>query len=77
MLDLLYVYVKTVAQSPHAEASLGAVAFAESSSFPVPRGALNRFGEPLREAMKGSFTALPGGFAALVVVGFIIAVRAF
>jgi membrane protein YqaA with SNARE-associated domain len=36
MLDSLYARVKALAQSPHAEASLAAVAFAESSFFPIP-----------------------------------------
>jgi len=193
MFDSLYIRIKTLAQSPHAEASLAAVAFAESSFFPVPpdvllapmalaqpgrawrfalvatvasvlggmlgyaigavlydslgqwlvnlygygakmdglkqtyaqwgwlvilvkgvtpipyklvtitsgllgynfplfvvlsaltrgarfflvAGALNWFGEPLREAMERNFGAVLGGFAALVVVGFIIAVKVF
>ena len=193
MFDSLYIRIKTLAQSPHAEASLAAVAFAESSFFPVPpdvllapmalarpgrawrfalvatvasvlggmlgygigavlydslgqwlvnlygygakmealkqtyaqwgwlvilvkgvtpipyklvtitsgllgynfplfvvlsaltrgarfflvAGALNWFGEPLREAMERNFAAVLGGFAALVVVGFVIAVKVF
>jgi len=193
MFDSLYIRIKTLAQSPHAEASLAAVAFAESSFFPVPpdvllapmalaqpgrawrfalvatvasvlggmlgyaigavlydslgqwlvnlygygakmdglkqtyaqwgwlvilvkgvtpipyklvtitsgllgynfplfvvlsaltrgarfflvAGALNWFGEPLREAMERHFAAVLGGFAALVVVGFVIAVKVF
>jgi membrane protein YqaA with SNARE-associated domain len=40
-------------------------------------GALNRFGEPLRQAMERNSAAVLGGFAALVVVGFIIAIRMF
>src|SRR5271165_5984538 len=36
MADTLYARVKALAQSPHAEASLAAVAFAESSFFPIP-----------------------------------------
>ena len=36
MFDSLYARVKALAQSPHAEASLAAVAFAESSFFPIP-----------------------------------------
>jgi membrane protein YqaA with SNARE-associated domain len=193
MLDTLYARVKALAQSPHAEASLAAVAFAESSFFPIPpdvllapmalaeprrawrfaliatvasviggmfgyaigallydtlgqwlinlygygakmdalkatyaewgwlvilvkgatpipyklvtitsgvlaynfplfvalsvitRGArfflvaaaLNWFGEPLRNAMERNFAAVLGGFAALVIVGFIVAVKVF
>jgi membrane protein YqaA with SNARE-associated domain len=193
MLDTLYDRVKALAQSPHAEASLAAVAFAESSFFPIPpdvllapmalaeprrawrfaliatvasviggilgyaigallydtlgqwlinlygysakmdalrqtyaewgwlvilvkgvtpipyklvtitsgvlaynfplfvalsvvtrgarfflvAGALNWFGEPLRHAMERNFAAVLGGFAALVIVGFIVAVKVF
>jgi membrane protein YqaA with SNARE-associated domain len=40
-------------------------------------GALNWFGEPLRQAMERNSAAVLGGFAALVVVGFIIAIRMF
>jgi membrane protein YqaA with SNARE-associated domain len=40
-------------------------------------GALNWFGEPLRQAMERNFAAVLGGFAALVVAGFIIAVKVF
>jgi membrane protein YqaA with SNARE-associated domain len=36
MLDSLYARIKALAQSRHAEASLAAVAFAESSFFPIP-----------------------------------------
>ena len=36
MLDSLYSRVKSLAESPHAERALAAVAFAESSFFPVP-----------------------------------------
>ena len=36
MLDSLYARVQTLARSRHAEASLAAVAFAESSFFPIP-----------------------------------------
>ena len=40
-------------------------------------GALNWFGEPLRHAMERNFAAVLGGFAALVIVGFIVAVKVF
>ena len=40
-------------------------------------GALQWFGEPLRAAMERNFVAVLGGFAALVVAGFIIAVKVF
>ncbi len=36
MFDTLYARVKALAESRHAEASLAAVAFAESSFFPIP-----------------------------------------
>ena len=40
-------------------------------------GALNWFGEPLRRAMERNFAAVLAGFAALVVAGFAIALKAF
>jgi membrane protein YqaA with SNARE-associated domain len=40
-------------------------------------GALNWFGEPLRAAMERNFVAVLGGFAALVIAGFVIAVKVF
>ncbi len=40
-------------------------------------GALHWFGEPLRAAMERNFAAVLGGFAALVVAGFVIAVKVF
>jgi len=40
-------------------------------------GALSWFGEPLRKAMEQNFAAVLGGFAALVVAGFIIAIKVF
>jgi membrane protein YqaA with SNARE-associated domain len=40
-------------------------------------GALRWFGEPLREAMERNFAAALGGFAALVIAGFIIAIKVF
>ncbi len=40
-------------------------------------GALNWFGEPLRAAMERNFAAVLAGFAALVLAGFVIAVRVF
>ena len=39
-------------------------------------GALNWFGDPLREAMERNFAVFVGAFAALIVVGFVIALRA-
>ncbi len=40
-------------------------------------GALNWFGDPLRAAMERNFAAVLAGFAALVLAGFVIAVRVF
>ena len=40
-------------------------------------GALHWFGEPLRTAMERNFAAVLGAFVALVVVGFVIAIRVF
>ena len=39
------------------------------------RGGLRWFGEPLRAAMERNFAAVLGGFAALVMVGFVIAIE--
>jgi membrane protein YqaA with SNARE-associated domain len=40
-------------------------------------GALHWFGEPLRTAMERNFAAVLGGFAALVIAGFVIAIKVF
>ena len=40
-------------------------------------GAFQWFGEPLREAMERNFAAVLGGFLALVVAGFVIAIKVF
>ena len=40
-------------------------------------GALHWLGEPFRKAMERHFAAMLGGFVALVVAGFIIAVKVF
>ncbi len=40
-------------------------------------GALRWLGEPLRAAMKRNFAAVLGGFAALVVAGFVVAIKVF
>jgi membrane protein YqaA with SNARE-associated domain len=45
--------------------------------FALVAGALKVFGEPLRQAMERNFAAVLGGFAALVVAGFIIAIKVF
>ncbi len=52
-------------------------ALTRGARFFLVAGALNWFGEPLREAMERNFGAVLGGFAALVVVGFVIAVKVF
>ena len=40
-------------------------------------GAFQYFGEPLRKAMERNFAAVLGGFLALVVAGFVIAIKVF
>ncbi len=40
-------------------------------------GALHWFGEPVRNAMERNFVAVLGGFAALVIAGFVIAIKVF
>ena len=40
-------------------------------------GILHWFGDPLRAAMERNFAAVLGGFAALIVVGVVIAVKVF
>ena len=40
-------------------------------------GALHWFGEPVRAAMEKNFAAVLGGFALLVVLGFVVAVKIF
>jgi membrane protein YqaA with SNARE-associated domain len=40
-------------------------------------GALSWLGEPLRKAMEQNFAAVLGGFVALVVAGFIVAIKVF
>jgi membrane protein YqaA with SNARE-associated domain len=40
-------------------------------------GALRWLGEPLRAAMERNFAAVLGGFAALVVAGFVVAIKVF
>jgi membrane protein YqaA with SNARE-associated domain len=40
-------------------------------------GALTWFGAPLRNAMERNFAAVLGGFAALVIAGFVIAIKVF
>ena len=45
--------------------------------FFIVAGALHWFGEPLRLAMERNFAAVLGGFAALIVAGFVIAIKVF
>ena len=52
-------------------------AITRGARFFLVAGALNLFGEPLRHAMERNFAAVLGGFAVLVVVGFVLAVRVF
>ncbi len=40
-------------------------------------GALHWFGEPLRAAIERNFAAVLGGFAVLVVAGFVVAIKVF
>ena len=40
-------------------------------------GALHWFGEPLRNAMERNFAAVLGAFVAMVVAGFVIAIKVF
>ncbi len=40
-------------------------------------GALHWFGEPLRNAMERNFAVVLGGFAALVIAGFVVAIKVF
>ena len=52
-------------------------AVTRGARFFLVAGLLNWFGEPLRGAMERNFAAVLGGFAALVVAGFIIAIKVF
>ena len=45
--------------------------------FFIVAGVLRWLGDPLREAMERNFAAVLGGFVALVVVGFVIAIKVF
>ena len=40
-------------------------------------GMLNWFGEPVRQALERNFVAVLGAFAALVAVGFVVAIKVF
>ncbi len=52
-------------------------ALTRGARFFLVAGAINRFGEPLRAAMERNFAAVLGGFAALVLAGFVIAIKVF
>jgi membrane protein YqaA with SNARE-associated domain len=52
-------------------------AVTRGARFFLVAGALSWFGEPLRKAMEQNFAAVLGAFAALVVAGFIIAIKVF
>jgi membrane protein YqaA with SNARE-associated domain len=52
-------------------------AVTRGARFFLVAGLLNWFGEPVRGAMERNFAAVLGGFAALVVAGFIIAIKVF
>jgi membrane protein YqaA with SNARE-associated domain len=52
-------------------------ALTRGARFFLVAGAISRFGEPLRAAMERNFAAVLGGFAALVLAGFVIAIKVF
>ena len=52
-------------------------ALTRGARFFLVAGAVRQWGEPLRTAMQRNFAAVLGGFAALLVAGFIIAVKVF
>ncbi|HXZ14778.1 MAG TPA: YqaA family protein [Roseiarcus sp.] len=52
-------------------------ALTRGARFFLVAGALNWFGDPVRRAMEHNFAAVLGGFAALVIVGFVVALRVF
>ena len=52
-------------------------ALTRGARFFLVAGALHWFGEPLRDAMERNFAAVLGGFAALVVAGFVVAIKVF
>ena len=74
MLDTLYDRVKALAQSPHAEASLAAVAFAESSFFPIPPDVLLA---PMALAHPRRAWRFAPIATVCSVAGFIVAVKVF
>jgi membrane protein YqaA with SNARE-associated domain len=52
-------------------------ALTRGARFFMVAGALRWFGEPLRAAMERNFAAVLGAFAALVVAGFVVAIKVF
>jgi membrane protein YqaA with SNARE-associated domain len=56
---------------------VGLSVLTRGARFFMVAGALHWFGEPLRAAMERNFAAVLGGFAALVVAGFVIAIKVF
>jgi membrane protein YqaA with SNARE-associated domain len=52
-------------------------ALTRGARFFLVAGALRWFGEPLRAAMERNFAAVLGAFAALVVAGFVVAIKVF
>jgi membrane protein YqaA with SNARE-associated domain len=52
-------------------------ALTRGARFFLVAGALHWFGDPLRSAMERNFAAVLGGFLALVVAGFVIAIKVF
>ena len=52
-------------------------ALTRGARFFLVTGALRWFGEPLRAAMERNFAAVLGAFAALVVAGFVVAIKVF
>jgi membrane protein YqaA with SNARE-associated domain len=52
-------------------------ALTRGARFFLVAGVLHWFGEPLRQALERNFAAVLGGFAALLVAGFVIAIKIF
>jgi membrane protein YqaA with SNARE-associated domain len=52
-------------------------ALTRGARFFLVAGALHWFGDPLRAAMERNFAAVLAGFVALVVAGFVIAIKVF
>jgi membrane protein YqaA with SNARE-associated domain len=52
-------------------------ALTRGARFFLVAGVLRFFGEPLRVAMQRNLAAVLGGFAALVVAGFVVAIKVF